>query len=74
MAVMLLLVGLVAGGLIRFQHFKAGIIKQIVTTIRPQQPTVATAQASMQEWQPHRPRWVPRAPPMVPIWRPRSAA
>jgi membrane fusion protein (multidrug efflux system) len=51
MAVMLLLVGLVAAGLIGFQRFKAGILKQVVQSIRSQVPTVATAKASMQQWQ-----------------------
>ena len=51
MTIMLLLVGLVAAGLIGFQHFKAGILKQVVQSIRTQVPTVATAKASMQEWQ-----------------------
>jgi membrane fusion protein (multidrug efflux system) len=50
--VMLLLVGLVAAGLIWFQHFKAGMIKQVVATMQSAVPTVATAKASMQEWQP----------------------
>jgi membrane fusion protein, multidrug efflux system len=52
MAVMLLLVGLLAAGLIWFQHFKAGMIRQVVTTIQSAVPTVATAKASMQDWQP----------------------
>jgi membrane fusion protein, multidrug efflux system len=52
MAVMLLLVGLLAAGLIWFQEFKAGMIKQVVATIRSGVPTVATAKASMQDWQP----------------------
>ncbi|WP_428489540.1 efflux RND transporter periplasmic adaptor subunit [Rhodopila sp.] len=52
MAIMLLLVALLAAGLIGFQQFKAGIIKHVVTTIRSQVPTVATAKASMQPWQP----------------------
>jgi membrane fusion protein, multidrug efflux system len=52
MVVMLLLVGLVAAGLIGFQRFKAGILKQVVTQIRTQVPTVATAKASTQQWQP----------------------
>jgi membrane fusion protein (multidrug efflux system) len=52
MALMLLLVGLLAAGLIWFQQFKAGMIKQIVTGIKSELPTVATAHASMQEWQP----------------------
>jgi membrane fusion protein, multidrug efflux system len=51
MTVMLLLVGLVAAGLIGFQQFKAGILKQVVESIRTQVPTVATAKASMQDWQ-----------------------
>jgi membrane fusion protein, multidrug efflux system len=52
MVVMLLLVGLVAAGLIWFQDFKAGMIKQVVTAIKSAVPTVATAKASMQQWQP----------------------
>ncbi len=52
MTIMLLLVGLLAAGLIGFQRFKAGILKQVVTTIRSEVPTVATAKASMQSWQP----------------------
>jgi membrane fusion protein (multidrug efflux system) len=48
---MLLAVGVVAGGLIWFQHFKSGILSQVVANIRSEQPTVATARASMQEWQ-----------------------
>ena len=51
MTLMLLVVGLVAAGLIAFQQFKAGIIKQVVATIRSDLPTVATATASMQDWQ-----------------------
>jgi membrane fusion protein (multidrug efflux system) len=51
MALMLLAVGLVAGGLIFFQQFKAGILKQVVASIRSEVPTVATATASMQAWQ-----------------------
>jgi membrane fusion protein (multidrug efflux system) len=52
LAVMLLLVGLLAAGLIWFQQFKAGMIKQIVAGIKSQVPVVATAKASMQDWQP----------------------
>lgn len=52
LAVMLLLVGLLAAGLIAFQRFKAGILKQVVETIRTEVPVVATAKATMQEWQP----------------------
>jgi membrane fusion protein (multidrug efflux system) len=51
LAVMLLAVGLVAAGLIAFQRFKAGILKQVVATIRSEVPTVATIKASMQNWQ-----------------------
>lgn len=52
MVVMLLLVGLVAAGLIWFQDFKASMIKQVVTAIKSAVPTVATAKATMQQWQP----------------------
>jgi membrane fusion protein (multidrug efflux system) len=52
MVVMLLLVGLLAAGLIWFQQFKAGMIKQIVAGIKSQVPVVATAKASTQDWQP----------------------
>ncbi len=52
LTIMLLLVGGLASGLIAFQRFKAGILKQIVTSIRSEVPVVATAQATMQTWQP----------------------
>jgi membrane fusion protein, multidrug efflux system len=52
MTLMLLLVALLAAGLYGFQQFKSGMIKQIVTQIRSEVPVVATAKASMQEWQP----------------------
>jgi len=51
LTVMLLLVALVAGGLYGFQQFKAGILKQVVASIRSEEPTVATAPASLQQWQ-----------------------
>jgi membrane fusion protein, multidrug efflux system len=51
MAVMLLVMGLLATGMISFQRFKAGMINQIVTTIKSALPTVATTSASMQDWQ-----------------------
>jgi membrane fusion protein (multidrug efflux system) len=51
-AVMLLLVGLLAAGLIFFQTFKAGILKQVVATIRSEVPVVATGSAVMADWQP----------------------
>jgi membrane fusion protein (multidrug efflux system) len=50
LTLMLLAIGVVAGGLVWFQHFKSGILNQVVASIRSEQPTVATAQASMQEW------------------------
>ena len=49
---MLLVVALVAAGLVWFQYFKAGILKQVVANIRSEVPTVATAVASTQPWQP----------------------
>jgi membrane fusion protein (multidrug efflux system) len=52
LTLMLLGVGLLAAGLIWFQEFKAGMIKQVVATIKSAVPTVATAKASMQTWQP----------------------
>ena len=51
MIVMLLAVGLVAGGLFGFQRFKAGILKNVVASIRSEVPTVATARAATQDWQ-----------------------
>lgn len=51
LTLVLLAVGVVAGGLIWFQHFKSGILRQVVATIRSEQPAVATAHAAMQEWQ-----------------------
>jgi membrane fusion protein, multidrug efflux system len=51
LTLVLLAVALVAGGLIKFQQFKAGILKQVVASIRSEQPTVATAPASLQQWQ-----------------------
>jgi membrane fusion protein (multidrug efflux system) len=52
MGLMLLVVGLLAGGLYGFQQFKAGILKQVTATIRSGMPTVAVAQATVQAWQP----------------------
>src|SRR5215213_4620282 len=52
MVVMMLLVGLLAGGLFGFQQFKAGILKKVTATIKAGVPTVAVAPASMQQWQP----------------------
>ena len=52
MLVMLLLVGLLGAALVWFQHFKAGMIRQFVSAIQATVPTVATAKASLQPWQP----------------------
>jgi membrane fusion protein (multidrug efflux system) len=51
MTLMLLAVAVVAGGLIFFAQFKAGILKQVVANIRSEVPTVATAAATMRDWQ-----------------------
>jgi membrane fusion protein (multidrug efflux system) len=51
MALMLLVVGLLAAGLIGFAQFKAGILKQVTATIRSEVPTVAVAAATVQAWQ-----------------------
>jgi membrane fusion protein (multidrug efflux system) len=51
MALMLLVVGLLAAGLIGFAQFKAGILKQVTATIRSEVPTVAVAPATVQAWQ-----------------------
>jgi membrane fusion protein (multidrug efflux system) len=52
LVVVLLVVGLVGGGLIGFHRFKAAILKQVTASILAQQPTVATARATLQAWQP----------------------
>jgi len=52
MSVMLLVMGLLAAGIYGFQQFKAGILKQVTATIRADVPTVATAPATLQPWQP----------------------
>ena len=52
MTVMLLFVALIGAGLIVFQQFKSGILKVVIKSITSQVPTVATAQATMQDWQP----------------------
>ncbi|HWK45955.1 MAG TPA: efflux RND transporter periplasmic adaptor subunit [Stellaceae bacterium] len=48
----LALVGLVGGGLIAMHRFKSGILKQVSASIIAQLPTVATAKASLRDWQP----------------------
>jgi len=52
LTIVLLLVGLVAFGLFKFQQFKAGILQHVTAQIRAQTPTVATTQATVQQWQP----------------------
>ncbi len=47
----LLFVGLLAGGLFGFHRFKAGILKQVTASIQSEVPTVATAPVSQQLWQ-----------------------
>jgi membrane fusion protein (multidrug efflux system) len=39
-------------GLIGFQRFKAGILKQVTASIQSQTPTIATGPATLQDWQP----------------------
>ncbi len=51
LVVMLVLVALLVAGLVAFQGFKAGILKNVVHQITSQLPTVATAQATLQDWQ-----------------------
>jgi len=51
LTLVLLFVAVVAAGLIGFHQFKTGILKQVTASIQAQQPTVATAPASMQPWQ-----------------------
>jgi membrane fusion protein (multidrug efflux system) len=51
LTLMLLVVGLLAVGLIGFHAFKATILKQVTAGIQSEQPTVATARATLQPWQ-----------------------
>jgi membrane fusion protein (multidrug efflux system) len=51
LALVLLVVGLLAAGMIGFHQFKSGILKQVTASIQAEQPTVATAPASLQPWQ-----------------------
>jgi membrane fusion protein (multidrug efflux system) len=51
MAIVLVALGLLGGGLYQFHQFKSGIIKQIVGGIMAQRPTVATATATTRPWQ-----------------------
>jgi membrane fusion protein (multidrug efflux system) len=50
--VVLLVLGVIGGGLIGFHLFKASILKQVTASIVAQLPTVATATATLQDWQP----------------------
>ncbi len=52
LVVVLLVLGVIGGGLIGFHHLKAGILKQVTASIVSQLPTVATATATLQDWQP----------------------
>ncbi|PPQ34849.1 efflux RND transporter periplasmic adaptor subunit [Rhodopila globiformis] len=52
MGVMLLVMGLLGAGLYGFQQFKGNLLKKITATIRSDVPTVATAPATLQPWQP----------------------
>jgi membrane fusion protein (multidrug efflux system) len=44
--------GVLAAGLIGFHQFKSNILKQVVTQITSQLPTVATVKATTTDWQP----------------------
>lgn len=52
LTIMLLFLALLAAALLGFHRFKSGILKQVVQQIVSQVPTVATATASAQQWQP----------------------
>jgi len=52
MAIMLIAVGAVFGGLYAFQDFKAGMIKKALAAMANPPQTVATATAGYQDWQP----------------------
>ncbi len=52
LVVVLLVLGVIGGGLIGFHRFKAGILKQVTASIVAQLPTVATATATLRDWQP----------------------
>ncbi len=52
MLVMLVVMGLLAVGLIAFHRFKTRILTQVVHQITSQVPTIATATATTQPWQP----------------------
>jgi membrane fusion protein (multidrug efflux system) len=50
--VVIIVLGLIGFGLIGFHRFKANILKQVVTQITSQLPTVATVKATVTDWQP----------------------
>jgi membrane fusion protein (multidrug efflux system) len=50
--VVLLVLGLIGAALIGFHQFKSNILKQVVTQITSQLPTVATVKATVTDWQP----------------------
>jgi membrane fusion protein, multidrug efflux system len=52
MAIMLIAVGLVFGGIFGFQEFKAKMIAQVMASQGAPTQTVSTANAEYQEWQP----------------------
>jgi membrane fusion protein (multidrug efflux system) len=52
LVIVLLVLGVIGGGLIGFHRFKAGILKQVTASIVAQLPTVATATATLRDWQP----------------------
>jgi membrane fusion protein (multidrug efflux system) len=52
MFVVLVVLGVLAAGLIGFHQFKSNILKQVVTQITSQLPTVATVKATTTDWQP----------------------
>jgi membrane fusion protein, multidrug efflux system len=52
MAIMLIVVGAIFGGLYYFQQFKAGMIHKALAALANPPQTVATATAGYQDWQP----------------------
>jgi membrane fusion protein (multidrug efflux system) len=52
LVVVIMVLGLIGLGLIGFHRFKANILKQVVTQITSQLPTVATVKATVTDWQP----------------------
>jgi membrane fusion protein (multidrug efflux system) len=50
--IVLVVLGVLAAGLIGFHQFKSHILKQVITQITSQLPTVATVKATTTDWQP----------------------